>query len=910
MISRTLALVLSTAAIVSAGMPADATRMDLVTTPEVSPDGKTMVFEWIDDLWTASTEGGEAIRIVGDAGRDGQPQFTPDGKRVVFPSDRSGSMQVYSVPATGGEAARHTWNTEGCELKCLSPDGKQAIIRGSRERWGFRATRLLKIDLEKESREQLLFDATANWAAWSPDGKSILYCRGGEQLYRKGYRGSRASRIWQYDMASGKSTLRVEEEGDARTPFWQKDGKGFYYVSSRNGTPNLWLARDGAEPEPVTRHTGDGVVVRASSVAEPVIVYHHGEALYRLKPGEDAVPLELWTRQALPDVSTDIRKISSTTDADFTSGNDQAVFAAGGELWWIRSSETKPVRLTRTKEAESGIRLSSNGWFYFLKDNGLTTTSMRARLKEGALTDQQELVSADRTLKSLRPSPDGSRIAWIAGTGDVFTANADGSEPRLVYPCWDRPTYDWSPDGRWLAIAAEDRNANRDIWLVAADASRKPVNLTRHPAFEGSPRWSPDGKSLVFSARRDADGRSRIWRIKFGKDDLTTRARMLRAADKAEKLPTGDIEPTRVIWTADSQAILFQSKKSSDRKLYSLDCGSLAMDAIFEGRGVPIRTTRDGHLLWRVKQQPSILHKGETTSFPISTSLSRPRGEVLELAYRRIWRTLGERFYDPAMNKTDWAALRTKYEPLATTARTSRQFDRVVSQLFGELNASHLSFLRKPWPGETAVAKKEPATAHPGMVFREDTTEGPLVIRRTIRNSPVAKLKDAPVRGETVIRIAGEAVTNRTPLRRFFNGAENKAIPVVIRGKNGTERVIELRCISYAKARSLDRQERTADARRQVRKAGNFHYLRIPDMTRDTFDQTELELYRAALKTSGIVLDLRDNGGGREADRLLSLFCQPDHSFTVPRGGPEGYPHARRVNAAWNGPLVVLCNEH
>jgi tricorn protease len=80
-------------------------------------------------------------------------------------------------------------------------------------------------------------------------------------------------------------------------------------------------------------------------------------------------------------------------------------------------------------------------------------------------------------------------------------------------------------------------------------------------------------------------------------------------------------------------------------------------------------------------------------------------------------------------------------------------------------------------------------------------------------------------------------------------------------------------------------------------------------MNRETFDRIEREVYQAALQSEGMILDLRDNGGGREADRLLSLFCQPAHSFTLPRGGPAGYPYDRLAHAAWNKPLVVLCNE-
>jgi len=69
-----------------------------------------------------------------------------------------------------------------------------------------------------------------------------------------------------------------------------------------------------------------------------------------------------------------------------------------------------------------------------------------------------------------------------------------------------------------------------------------------------------------------------------------------------------------------------------------------------------------------------------------------------------------------------------------------------------------------------------------------------------------------------------------------------------------------------------------------------------------------VEVYRASLDADGLVLDLRDNAGGRVADELLGLFCQPQHTFTVPRGGPRGYPTDRRVSPSWDKPMVVLCN--
>jgi tricorn protease len=886
-----------------------------VTTPAVSPDGKAMVFEWLDDLWTASIKGGEAVRVEENPARDTVPQFTPDGKRIVFSSDRSGAMQIYSIPAGGGEATRHTWQTEGNELECISPDGTRAIVRGQRERAGFRATGLFVIDLTQDTREQRLFDAVADGAAWSPDGKRVLFCTRGEQLYRQGYHGSRASQIWCYDIPSGKFEVMVADDFEARLPVWQPDGKGFYYLSNRTGTLNLWSQRDGqSKPEMLTKETGDGLIARFPPADRATFMFHCGLELLRFRPGADAAPLpvRLWTTEKLPGKAKIRRRLTRAASADFTPDLAQVVFAAGGELWWKRGPDGEARRLTDTIAAESDVRFAPDGKaLYFLRDDGLEPNYFRVRLVDGALVDEKPVTRGAASKSRLKQSPDGKRIAWVEGNGDVMGAAADGSKARKIFPCWDMPTFDWSPDGRCLVIAAEDRDANRDLWLAAADGDRPPLNLTRTPGFEGSPRWSPDGRWLVFATKRG--GISGLSRIDFGErgfDATMTDERLQHLADRAKLLETGGMVPMRVLWAADSRSLLFQNRRAADNNLYSLPMAGGPPAVVAEQRGVPIRAAGNGALLWRVDQTPAVLKDGKTTLFAFSASVVGRRSDRLALGFRRIWRTLGERFYDATMNGRDWDALREKYEAAAAAARTSRQFDRVVSQLFGELNASHLSFLRKPWSGETTKVKKEKATAHPGLIFRDGPQGGPLVIARVIAGCPVAELKDAPQPGETVTRIAGEPVSRHSPLHRFLNGGVDKVLPVVIRGKNGNERVIALRCISYARARALDRENREMAARETVAMAGKFLYLPVRSMSMDSFSALELAVFRADPNARGMILDFRDNGGGREADRMVSLFCQPKHSFTIPRGGPRGYPAARRVNPAWTQPLVVLCNQN
>src|SRR3954463_12000250 len=70
---------------------------------DVAPDGKTIVFDLVGDLYTLPIGGGKATRITSGMGFDGQPRFSPDGKSIVFVSDRSGYENLWLIDVAGGQ---------------------------------------------------------------------------------------------------------------------------------------------------------------------------------------------------------------------------------------------------------------------------------------------------------------------------------------------------------------------------------------------------------------------------------------------------------------------------------------------------------------------------------------------------------------------------------------------------------------------------------------------------------------------------------------------------------------------------------------------------------------------------------------------------------------------------------------
>ncbi|MGB6222144.1 MAG: S41 family peptidase [Haloferula sp.] len=967
-------------------LPNGAGLIQMASWPCLSPDGKTVAFEWRDDLWSAPTSGGRATRITAHPARDSYPQFSPDGKTIYFCSTRAGALQLFSMPVDGGPATQHSFHSEGGTLECITPDGSTAILRGLRDEPGFRPYRLIQINLRREAPETYIFDEKGNSSQWTPDGSKVLFCREGEQLYRKGYKGPRASSIWSYEPSNETFTSLIKEDHEARSPMPWPDSKGFYYLSERDGCLNLWSrSLAGDDDRKLTNFSGDGIMLPALSSDGSMMVFRRGFDLWSYQPGKDADPKKLliWQAEDLPETSSEVRNITGTVDADFSPSKLEIVFKAEGELWAMDTILREPNRITQTDGLEDDPAFTPDGkYVYYLFDDGIESNIWRISRKNpdefwwrtGSFLTEQVTFGPEKKQR-FSISPKGTHLAWISGSGDLMISDIDGKSPQVLFECWDAPTFDWSPDGQWIVFAAQDQNFNRDIYVVPTDGSLEPFNISRHPDFEGSPRWSPDGRKIAFTGRR-LNNEMGLFYVDLKLEEAVRSSRTRREleaeaimrddpfyqqedspesedaptkeepadtelrdepsspgptapsrkkskrlkidfeglSDRIVRLNTRGIEPERVIWSEDSDSLYFQSKNSSNDTLYSIDARATAkMEDISDNRGLPLRVEPDGSLLWIVDRAPAILKKGKLTKYRISTRMVRDRVAHQRLSFRIVWRTLRDRFYDETMNGLNWDKMLGKYEEIAANAPDSRTFDRVVGMLLGELNASHLTFLSTEWPEpwENEGAEFQ-TTRHLGIRFGRKGPGDPLFVRNVIADSPAANC-NPPVRaGDTIVRVNGRRVDGSTPLHRFMNGRMDRRIELTVRDDQGTEHHHELEPISYEKATELAEAEVVINNRRKVEELsdGKLGYVHIARMFWDEFEQFEREIYAAGHGKDGLIIDIRDNGGGMITDHLLTVLCQPRHAVTIPRDGGPGYPQDRKVYASWHKPLVVLCNQN
>ncbi len=983
------------------------TTVQLATDPALSPDGKVLAFALAGDIWTVPTKGGVALRLSTHPAAESKPQFSPDGKELAFVSRRSGSPQIWVQGVnpsgrTNGIPRQVTHHTAGYQLESWYPDGKHLLVSMSRDNYWYSRenVRFAKVAIEEKAADQLLFDDYGSAPSLSPDGTSVLFQREGVAWWRKGYVGTQAGQIWRFDNATKQFTELLKQPYGDRSPLWKPDGSGYYVVSQRSGTFNLWEHDfDAGEPRQITFHDDDTVVMPALSADGTTIVYRHFFDFYRLALNEEnAKPARINIRVAGdPVVEPTIRRtINSVDQAAFTPDGLEIAVVAGGDIWVMDSELREPINVTQSAVEESEPMFVDEGKaLLFLRNQEGTVNIWRAepeskddywwRQTSFRLTQVTEMPD---TVSNLQISPAGCQIAYVRKPGDLYVADVDGKNSRLILSGFDSPSYEFSPDGRWIAYSQKDNDFNGDVWIVPVDGSSTPVNISRHPKNDYSPKWSPDGRILVFTGVRDSDTTDLHYVYLTRQDaDSTGRDRTLEKARKkidearkkkdvsagsaaaksdgqstqekdgekdSEKDADGCQPPEKVkidfddihkrvqriqipnasvyglFWFGEKQTLAFSTSIDGRAGTYTISFpDELKPKLLTTDRGSSaIRLKNPKTVGWVTGGAPATLEiDGKVTKFAFSARQEIDAHERYRAGFDVAWRLMRDNWYDDRMGNRNWDAIRRKYNDAAAAAPDDSTFASVVQMMLGELNGSHLGFTPRGNDGSFSPAGWMPQTAHLGVRF-DLSFKGPgLRVRDVIVDGPADRQSSRLFAGDTVLAIEGTKVDSDFDLTQILNGPLDRDLRLLVRSAEPSdddddddddaanaprERTVMLRPISYFRAQSLLYPMWEESNRKTVEElsGGRLGYLHIQGMNMPSLYEFERKLFEVGYNKDGLVIDVRGNGGGSTADRLLTALTQPRHAITVPRGGGTGYPQDRMVYATWDKPIIVLCNQN
>jgi Tol biopolymer transport system component len=211
---------------------------------------------------------------------------------------------------------------------------------------------------------------------------------------------------------------------------------------------------------------------------------------------------------------TNLQRLTHTPSS-FQGEDTQATWAPDGS--WLAFTSTRsegphdPENPTSNSSADREIyRMDADG----TNEQQLTATTSR-------FSDEQPSVS-----------PDGTKIAFASNRHwhdffvdpdqlDIYVMDADGgnvqrltSDANDTTPTLNLESYSqnptWSPDGTRIAYEST-HSGNSEIWVMNADGTGEPVNVSQHESWDSDPAWSPDGTQITFMSRRE--GQEDIWAV-------------------------------------------------------------------------------------------------------------------------------------------------------------------------------------------------------------------------------------------------------------------------------------------------------------------------------------------------------------------------------------------------------------
>jgi Tol biopolymer transport system component len=402
---------------------------------DVSPDGRTIVFDLLGDLYTLPITGGKATRITEGLAFDAQPRYSPDGETIAFVSDRSGGDNVWTIRGDFTDTAQVTTGNGALYVSPeWMPDGQHLVVSRSGGLGG--VAKLQMLDVKRRSPIPVI-RAPANLktlgAAVTPDGRYIWYAgRSGDWQYNALFP---QYQLYRYDRQTGQSTQMTNRYGSAFRPAISPDGRWLVYGTRDNAQTGLRLRN---------LATGD-----ERWLAYPV----------QRDDMESRAPLDV-----LPGYS-------------FTPDSRSIVTSYGGEIWRVPVDSGAAVKIPF--EAPVNAEIGPEVKFAYRVD---TTSAVTARQIRSPVT-----------------SPDGKRLAFTAFDRLWVRDLTTGTSRRVTDADVGEFHPAWSPDGAWLAWVTWDDADGGHLMKTRADGTGRPQQLTTAAALYYAPAWSPDGRRVVAS---------------------------------------------------------------------------------------------------------------------------------------------------------------------------------------------------------------------------------------------------------------------------------------------------------------------------------------------------------------------------------------------------------------------------
>jgi len=497
--------------------------------PSISPDGTQIVFTYKGDLYTVSSDGGDAKQITFHEGHDYKAVWSDEGKEIAFASDRYGNFDVFLMNASGGPATRLTYHSNDEEPYGFTTDGQSVLFGASRmdiaehRQYPTGSQPELYSVGKKGGRVDQIWTIPSELVQVNKDGSKMIYQdkKGGENEWRKHHKSGIARDIWMYDAKDNSHKMLTSYYGEDRNPVFSPDESEIYYLSETNGNFNVFaLTTDNPSQSKAITSLPDFPVRFLSISDNGLMSFGYDGELYTLKNGEEPKKLAITLEtQAIANTDNFISINGGVREMSISPNGKEIAFIARGEVFVTSVDGTMTKRITNSPEQESSVEFAPDGnsVVYASERDGKWKIYQSAKTNKeepfffaSTLLNEKILVETEKDVYSPKFSPDGKQIAYVEDRRNLIVMDLQSKAKvklmtdEQLFTMRDGDQYfTWSPDSKWLLASYRPTMANSEVVLLDASGKQAMKNLTKSGYGDESPVWVNDGKQMLWFSNRD-----------------------------------------------------------------------------------------------------------------------------------------------------------------------------------------------------------------------------------------------------------------------------------------------------------------------------------------------------------------------------------------------------------------------
>ncbi|HTS45246.1 MAG TPA: S41 family peptidase, partial [Puia sp.] len=528
---------------------------------------------------------------------------------------------------------------------------------------------------------------------------------------------------------------------------------------------------------------------------------------------------------------------------------------------------------------------------------------------------------------------------------------------------WD---FNWSPDGKWIICNDQEGSwFSENAAVIKADGSEGIQHPAVSGFEQNNLKWSLDGKAITWTSARE--GRKSLAlqgsrevdvyagfldeeqydRFKLSKEDYalvkekedkenTEKEKNKKAETNGNAHPqTGDAGKTDNVksWTPDiknlQDRIIRLSINSSSISDYALskDGSKLYYLASFEkgydlwvteprtketkilaklgGSPSGLEVSQDGKSLF-VTNNGSLVKVDETgkiSPVAINGEMVLNPAKEREYIFNHVWRQVEKKFYDPKIGGVDWNKMKEIYAKFLPHISDNYDFQELLSEMLGELNASHTGGRYNPRPDNPDM------TAALGLLYDESSGGNGLKITEVLEGGPLDKSISKVRAGDIIEKINDEAITDSVDWAKFLNRKVGKNTLLSVYDPAANTRWDEsVKPISFGEESTLMYKRWMKKMEDMVAKlsGGKVGYVHVQAMNDGSYRNTFDAVLGRNFDKEALIVDTRFNGGGWLHDDLTTFLSGKRYLDFAPQGHrlKDGEPMGR-----WTKPSCVLMSE-